>query len=1090
MGKLARFIEATGILSILFSKEKVRMYRKGNLLNKKLFGFVLLIALFFICLMMGSPMEAAAGWEIIQVTDSEQMLGWWNISGERLAWLELDSSSDWTDCRLSTWKIGDEAPIGLADVAFRPSIQNLSEDRVVWSCDGGAGGYLGDFGHWNIYSWTPEEGIVQITEGYNNLNPTVSGDRVVWRRYDNFSDWDIFSWTPEEGMIQITDIRYNFDNIYLEGKKWSPKVSGEMIAWHGEDANGHRQIYIYNPLLSRIQQITDREYYDGSHLISGDYITNYRLIWHGTDHIDGSGLLYTWTFLDGIREIAPSHHYTIPKALCGDRVVWSTFDDQETAQIYTWTPLDGVQQITDYEEEEPGIGPRRLLNPDVSGDRIVWTARDTNGIYQVFSWTFATGVQQITTSAIDKGNVKVSAERLSWSSPDDNDNVQLFMAKPYTVSTPDQPRGTDTGETGKSYLYSTGNSTCSCGSTVEYRFDWGDGTFSSWCTTGVYNKSWVIAGTYPVCAQARCTVHQTLLSLWSPALYVMITGDCQASTPQKPEGPTEGSTNSDLAYTTGGSYCSGGTDHELEYRFCWWEGANWVSTAWNLSGNAEITFAVPGTYEIYAQARCTVDPNSISPDSEKLVVNITGPPCKVSPPDPPAGRTICHVGTQYDYTTGGSSCACGAPVEYRLRYSSDNTNFAFTEWEPSGLVFRISYEETGAYLLYAEARCTYDHSESSYLSAALHVDVYAEACRVAEPDGPTGPTRGIINTPYTYITGGSDCSNGHDVVYGFDIYKQEGESVVYHDHTALNTSGSFDLTFSEAGTYYIFAYARCSVDDRTGVMNWEEFLEVNISAEPAPETSTYKFSYAIPTNIVEGEEIAITVTFGTVIEGDHGYENVRFAFAANGPGEVIFKATDSTGVEQEFINEGHWGPSEGFDLPADYNEYTLWRLVFDKAGTYTIIFSLIDAENENIISGITDSVSVEVVQLEIDPVLEVLWLSPASEGEVFVQRGAAPINLKFQLLDEGEVVAEEQDIDLRLENENDEVILTWGHGEGREALRFDEEYFEYTAQFRALDYDLVDGETYTAIIYDEFSNSWGQISFGYSLEIRGRGPQR
>ena len=75
---------------------------------------------------------------------------------------------------------------------------------------------------------------------------------------------------------------------------------------------------------------------------------------------------------------------------------------------------------------------------------------------------------------------------------------------------------------------------------------------------------------------------------------------------------------------------------------------------------------------------------------------------------------------------------------------------------------------------------------------------------------------------------------------------------------------------------------------------------------------------------------------------------------------MTFKAKDSEGMEHSFVNEGYWGPEGGFDIPAEYEATTEWKLVFSKAGEYTITFSLIDAETEEVIAGISDTVEINV----------------------------------------------------------------------------------------------------------------------------------
>jgi transglutaminase-like putative cysteine protease len=58
---------------------------------------------------------------------------------------------------------------------------------------------------------------------------------------------------------------------------------------------------------------------------------------------------------------------------------------------------------------------------------------------------------------------------------------------------------------------------------VEYRFDWGDGTYSAWSPQPSATKTYSTPGTYFVRAQARCAVNPSVTSGWSAALSVTIT---------------------------------------------------------------------------------------------------------------------------------------------------------------------------------------------------------------------------------------------------------------------------------------------------------------------------------------------------------------------------------------------------------------------------------------------------------------------------------------------------------------------------------------------------------------------------------------
>ncbi|MCD6154169.1 MAG: PKD domain-containing protein [Candidatus Verstraetearchaeota archaeon] len=94
---------------------------------------------------------------------------------------------------------------------------------------------------------------------------------------------------------------------------------------------------------------------------------------------------------------------------------------------------------------------------------------------------------------------------------------------PHTVSTPNTPAGPSSGEVGQSLTFSTGGASCSRGHSVEYRFDWGDGTYSSWSSSWSASHTWSASGTYQVRAQARCEVDTSIVSPWSSARTVSIT---------------------------------------------------------------------------------------------------------------------------------------------------------------------------------------------------------------------------------------------------------------------------------------------------------------------------------------------------------------------------------------------------------------------------------------------------------------------------------------------------------------------------------------------------------------------------------------
>jgi len=96
------------------------------------------------------------------------------------------------------------------------------------------------------------------------------------------------------------------------------------------------------------------------------------------------------------------------------------------------------------------------------------------------------------------------------------------------VTTPATPSGPKIGTQGTSYTYSTSGSYSDLGHSVQYFFDWGDGTNSGWLAIGATSasKSWDSIGIYTAKAQARCATDTSVISDWSSELTVAIGSSC------------------------------------------------------------------------------------------------------------------------------------------------------------------------------------------------------------------------------------------------------------------------------------------------------------------------------------------------------------------------------------------------------------------------------------------------------------------------------------------------------------------------------------------------------------------------------------
>jgi streptogramin lyase len=106
-----------------------------------------------------------------------------------------------------------------------------------------------------------------------------------------------------------------------------------------------------------------------------------------------------------------------------------------------------------------------------------------------------------------------------------NNRIQKFspnLGPEENFSIPNTPSGPKDGIVGAEYTYSTGGSSSDLGHPPEYRFSWGDGTYSDWSDSPVASKSWSSSGGYSVKAQARCSIDTSIGSNWSGTLTVSV----------------------------------------------------------------------------------------------------------------------------------------------------------------------------------------------------------------------------------------------------------------------------------------------------------------------------------------------------------------------------------------------------------------------------------------------------------------------------------------------------------------------------------------------------------------------------------------
>jgi hypothetical protein len=128
----------------------------------------------------------------------------------------------------------------------------------------------------------------------------------------------------------------------------------------------------------------------------------------------------------------------------------------------------------------------------------------------------------------DLGSVRFITANDGWAAGTDLANqrgiILRYSTSNETISTPSTSSGPTDIAPNVSSTYYTGESISSLDHSVQYSFDWGDGTNSGWLPVGTVGatKTWTSPGTYQVKAQARCDTDTSEVSKLSSALSVTV----------------------------------------------------------------------------------------------------------------------------------------------------------------------------------------------------------------------------------------------------------------------------------------------------------------------------------------------------------------------------------------------------------------------------------------------------------------------------------------------------------------------------------------------------------------------------------------
>ena len=432
-----------------------------------------------------------------------------------------------------------------------------------------------------------------------------------------------------------------------------------------------------------------------------------------------------------------------------------------------------------------------------------------------------------------------------------------FLPTYETIPTPAVPNGPTGATVGIANSYTAGAAASNQGHPLEYRFDWGDGTFSDWSTSPTASHTWSAPKSCAVLVQARCTAHPELVTSWSSSLSVRVGALVSIATP---------TVSGDAAPWVGiyATYSAGGSDPtnsgDRKYRFDWGDGTtsewSWPTTA----GRLEVShrWASAGTWTVKAQACSVAQPDLESAWSEGLSVN--------SAPLPvvglataldntslvwDAGGDAGWFGQGFDAVAGGTAAQSGpiadgqsswvqttitgpARISFFWRiavysgsltfrvdgindYNYDNAISGETPW-----AFRVVSVGPGQHTLKWEfQKGTYGFKAPDCARLDQVTVVYSsETVSTAGTLG--GPTSGITGAALAYTATSATSNQGHAVEYRFDW--ADG---TFSDWSATGASHAWTVP----GHYYIRAQTRCAAHPDI-VSQWSYMYGTSISTPP------------------------------------------------------------------------------------------------------------------------------------------------------------------------------------------------------------------------------------------------------------------
>ena len=149
--------------------------------------------------------------------------------------------------------------------------------------------------------------------------------------------------------------------------------------------------------------------------------------------------------------------------------------------------------------------------------------KDPDNLFYADSWPVKLSALALTGFRFDHWSGDISGqENPKTILMDENKNITANFAKTQdSISTPKILIAPDSGVVNKKLLIITGGAVSNSESTIEYQFDWGDGSFSEWGDSS-REHSYNSVGIKGIKSRARLMFNKSIVSLWSKSKNIFI----------------------------------------------------------------------------------------------------------------------------------------------------------------------------------------------------------------------------------------------------------------------------------------------------------------------------------------------------------------------------------------------------------------------------------------------------------------------------------------------------------------------------------------------------------------------------------------